>query len=194
MMKYCSNCATEIVWRIPEGDDRERAVCPECQSIFYDSPRVLVTTFLYCGEKLMWTQRGIEPYKGLWAFPGGYLERGETLQQAAVRELREETGIELPAEHMIPMSLGSVLAINQLYVVFRYDCREEIAAQCTHETQNWQWSDDHDAPWDKMAHPETEAQIRQIYQWLKSGEFSIRVGEVTDNGGRYCVYPLKVSS
>lgn len=190
-MKFCSNCGAKVRWQVPDGDNRERAVCSACESIFYDGPRVLVTTMLYCGDKLLWTQRGIDPCKGLWAFPGGFVERDETLQQAAVRELYEETRIVLPAVDMIPMSLGSVLTINQLYIVFRCECERLLPVQCTEETINWRWCTQQQAPWDAMAHPETQPQIRQLYQWIQTGEFAIRIGEVTLDGGRYQVHPLK---
>ena len=57
---------------------------------------VVVTAFVACGDKLLWVKRALEPQRGLWAIPGGFLEAGETLAQGAARELREEAGVVLP--------------------------------------------------------------------------------------------------
>ena len=189
-MKFCSECGAKVSWQIPPGDDRERAVCSRCGVVHYENPRVLVAVFLYHEKKMLWTKRGIEPGKGLWAFPQGFLEKGETLQQAAARELFEETHIELSPKDMIPMSLGSVLIMDQLYVVFRCPCDEEVPAELTPETEDWGWYSADDAPWDQMAFPETSPQLRQIYQWVSEGRFAVRVGEVTTEGGDYSVFPL----
>ena len=189
-MKFCSECGARVSWQVPAGDDRERAVCSNCGLVHYENPRVLVAAFLYHGHKLLWTKRGIEPNKGQWAFPSGFLERGETLQQAAVRELFEETRIERPPKTMIPMSLGSVLIMDQLYVVFRCPCDEEVPAELTYETEDWGWYGEDDAPWQHMAYPETVPQLRQVYEWVKEGRFAMRVGEVTPEGGDYSLFPL----
>lgn len=189
-MKFCSECGAKVSWQIPPGDDRERAVCSRCGVVHYENPRVLVAVFLYHEKKMLWTKRGIEPGKGLWAFPQGFLEKGETLQQAAARELFEETHIALSPKEMIPMSLGSVLIMDQLYVVFRCPCEEEVPAELTPETEDWGWYSADDAPWDQMAFPETTPQLSEIYRWVSEGRFAVRVGEVTEEGGDYSVFPL----
>ena len=189
-MKFCGECGATLSWQIPPGDDRERAVCSRCGVVHYENPRVLVAVFLYHGKKMLWTKRGIDPGKGLWAFPQGFLEKGETLQQAAARELFEETHIVRSPKDMIPMSLGSVLIMDQLYVVFRCPCDEEVPAELTPETEDWGWYSADDAPWKQMAFPETTPQLREIYQWVMEGRFAVRVGEVTREGGDYSVFPL----
>ncbi len=189
-MKYCFDCGSRLSLEIPSGDDRLRWVCQACSWIHYDNPRVLVAAFLYHNKKLLWTRRGTQPNKGLWAFPAGFLEMGETLQQAAARELFEETHIVKSPKEMIPMSLGSVVNIDQVYVVFRSPCQQERMVELTPETEGWGWYDEREAPWHEMAHPETEAQVRQVYHWVQAGRFGMRVGEVTSEGGDYSVFPM----
>ena len=174
-----------MVSGIPPGDTFTRWICQGCGWVHYQNPRVIVAACLHHGQKLLWTQRGTEPYRGKWGFPHGFLENGETLQQAASRELREETLIERAPEDMIPMSLASVLIMDQVYIAFRCDCEEEITGNLTPETLDWRWCAEHEAPWSDMAHPQVEPQVRQVYGWLKAGRFQMRVGEVTHAGSRY---------
>lgn len=189
-MKFCSECSARVRPEIPPGEDRQRFVCVGCGTIHYENPTVLVAAFLHHGESLLWTQRGIEPNKGRWAFPAGFLERGETLQQAATRELFEETHIKRSPTEMIPMSLASVLIMDQLYVVFRCACETQVSAERTPETSDWGWFTEDDAPWEAMAYPESAEQVHEVYGWLKQGRFGMRVGEVTEEGGDYSTFLL----
>lgn len=190
-MQYCSKCGSPLTIQQPPDDDKERDYCPSCDHYFYQNPSVLVATFLYCGEKLFWAKRGTPPFKSKWAFPAGFLEKNETLQQAAARELFEETLIKIEPKRLIPMSLGSVLAIDQLYIVFRCECDCELEGQLTSETEEWGWFSEEEAPWQEMAYPQTEPQVRQVYEWVKSGQFGIRVGEVTYEGGEYTTFDMR---
>ena len=61
----------------------------------------MVTVCLHDEESMLWVRRGIEPSKGLWAFPGGFLEKGETIERAAIRELYEETGIKISESDLV---------------------------------------------------------------------------------------------
>ena len=189
-MKFCTECGAGVEWAIPPGDNRTRAICQSCGKIHYDNPRVLVVAFLYHKQKLLWTKRGIEPFKGLWAFPSGFLEKGETLQQAVARENFEETHIQRSPTEMSPMSLASVMAMDQLWVAFRCRCDAEEPAELTVETADWGWYSEDEAPWQEMAYPESVVQVRQVYEWLHEGRFAVRVGEVTPQGGDYSTYPL----
>ena len=80
---------------------------------------VVVTCFVACGKRLLWVQRDLEPKRGDWAIPGGYLESGETLAEGAARELHEEAGILLPPEQLQLYMTGTITFINQVYVAFR---------------------------------------------------------------------------
>lgn len=190
-MQFCSHCGGSLTFKQPDDDDRERHYCPQCDTFHYQNQSVLVATFLYCGNKLFWAKRGTPPFQSKWAFPAGFLEQNETLQQAAARELKEETCIDIDPKTLIPMSLGSVLSINQLYIVFRRACEEELCAQITPETEEWGWFSEDEAPWDEMAYPQTEPQVRQVYQWVQAEQFGIRVGEVNNEGGDYTTFAMQ---
>ena len=90
-MKFCTQCGGSVSKKIPEDDNRERFVCEDCGFIHYQNPNAVVGTLPYCGDRVLLCKRAIEPRKGLWTLPAGFLEMGETLQEGALRETKEET-------------------------------------------------------------------------------------------------------
>ena len=94
MLNYCSRCGTELTFGAIEGEDRDRLGCASCGYIAYVNPRLVVTTIPVTDDgEIVLLRRGIEPGKGWWAQPGGFLEVDETVGEAAVRETLEETGL-----------------------------------------------------------------------------------------------------
>lgn len=98
-MKYCPNCASPIVWRLEAG--RERPSCPGCGFIHYDDPKLVAIAVIPVDGRIVLGRRTMNPGIGLWAFPGGYVNRGESLHRALVREVREETNLHVEAEHLL---------------------------------------------------------------------------------------------
>ena len=93
-LKFCSRCGSALVFGSIPGEDRERLACDSCGHIVYVNPRLVVTTFpITDAGEIVLIRRGIEPGKGAWAQPGGFLEVDETVHEAAIRETREETGL-----------------------------------------------------------------------------------------------------
>ncbi len=93
-IRHCSRCGAELRYGPIAGEDRDRGNCPACGHIAYVNPRLVVTALPVTDDgHLILIRRGIEPGLGYWAQPGGFLEIDETLNEAAVRETREETGL-----------------------------------------------------------------------------------------------------
>jgi ADP-ribose pyrophosphatase YjhB (NUDIX family) len=93
-LNFCSSCGTALRFGPIEGEDRDRLSCPGCGHIAYVNPRLVVTTLPVTDDgKLVLLRRGIDPGRGSWAQPGGFLEVDETVHQAAIRETFEETGL-----------------------------------------------------------------------------------------------------
>ena len=93
-LKHCTNCGASLTFGSIDGEDRDRLSCPECGHIAYVNPRLVVTTLPVTDDgELVLIRRGIEPGRGWWAQPGGFLEIDETVHEAAIRETLEETGL-----------------------------------------------------------------------------------------------------
>ena len=90
-MKYCNNCGEKVILEIPKGDNRERYCCPNCETIHYQNPKPTATLICVNKDKILLVKRAFEPAKGEWSLPGGFIELGETPEDAAKRELVEET-------------------------------------------------------------------------------------------------------
>jgi 8-oxo-dGTP diphosphatase len=89
--RYCPYCATPLVERVVYG--RTRPVCPACGFTQYPDPKVAVIAFVTQGERLLLIQRAVDPAKGKWSLPGGYMDAGELPAQALQRELLEEVSL-----------------------------------------------------------------------------------------------------
>ena len=89
-IKHCRVCGTEVNYRVPADDNRERAVCQACGEIHYVNPLNVVGTVPVWGEQVLLCRRNIEPRFGFWTLPAGFMENDETTAEAAARETAEE--------------------------------------------------------------------------------------------------------
>jgi ADP-ribose pyrophosphatase YjhB (NUDIX family) len=123
-MRFCSRCSSPNVERtIPFGDVGLRYVCRGCGFVHYERHSIVAGCVATLGERVLICQRNIEPGRGLWTIPAGYVERGETLAEAAVRETWEEAGT-----HPAKLSLFAIYnlpAFGEIYVIYRADLTSE---------------------------------------------------------------------
>lgn len=116
-MKFCSNCASPVVKRVPPGDSVPRWVCDACGEIHYQNPKLVVGAVPEWEGRLLLCRRAIEPRYGYWTLPAGFMENDETAGQAALRETLEEAGARI--ELLAPFSLISVPYVNQVHLFYR---------------------------------------------------------------------------
>lgn len=133
---------------VPEGDNRKRLVCPDCGYIAYQNPKIVAGALCLYEDRFLLCRRAIEPRKGFWTFPAGYLELNESTAEGAVREAREEANADIVIEGLI--GIFELPHISQLYVIHRatlakpeYSIGEETA-----EVVLFHWDD---IPWDELA-------------------------------------------
>ena len=91
--KYCPRCGTPVIQA--ERSGRERPVCPNCGWIYFADPKVAVAALITRGKKVLLVRRTVDPQRGLWALPAGYVDAGEDPASACERECQEETGLKV---------------------------------------------------------------------------------------------------
>ena len=103
--------------QVPEGDERERRVCTTCGFIDYVNPRIVVGAVAHAGNRILLCRRAIDPRKGYWTLPAGFMEQGESLEEGAHREAREEAQADLEIETLL--AVYSIPRISQVQVMYR---------------------------------------------------------------------------
>jgi ADP-ribose pyrophosphatase YjhB (NUDIX family) len=106
-----------FVRRIPEGEDRERLTCAECGFIAYENPKIVTGSVVEVEGRILLCRRAIEPRRGFWTIPAGYMELGETVEEAARREAMEEACADIALDGVL--ALYSIARIGQVQVLFR---------------------------------------------------------------------------
>jgi ADP-ribose pyrophosphatase YjhB (NUDIX family) len=107
----------DFVRKIPDGDNRERLICADCGHIAYDNPKVVVGSVVVADGSVLMCRRAIQPRRGYWTLPAGYLEHGETLEEGAAREAWEEAQAQIVLEGIL--GVFSISRIGQVQVIFR---------------------------------------------------------------------------
>ncbi len=100
--RFCPTCGGPLEARLLKAGEPSRLVCARCGFVFYLDPKVAVGTIISGSDgRLVLVRRAIDPGYGLWVFPGGYVDRGEELTAAAIREAREESGLEVRLDGLV---------------------------------------------------------------------------------------------
>ena len=99
---FCPTCGGNL-FLTPDGE-KDRPHCRSCRRFYYSNPAPAVCCFITQGERLLLAQRAVEPCRGEWSLPGGFVEVGETTEEALVREMREETSLEVGDLRLIGVS------------------------------------------------------------------------------------------
>ncbi len=181
-MKFCSTCGATVSLRIPDGDNRERFVCDDCQTIHYENPKIVAGCIPEWRGRILLCKRAIEPRYGLWTVPAGFMENGESTEQAAIRETWEEAGARVEITSLF--SIFSIPHISQVYMLFRgqlSDGRFEPG----HESLQCGLFDEEDIPWEKLAFPVVKNTLQQYYSDKRQNNgFPLHRGEITRHPGR----------
>src|SRR5829696_5941263 len=94
--RFCPVCGGALELRTLKAGEPERLVCTACGFVFYLDPKIAVGTIIADADgRIVLVRRAIEPGFGLWVFPGGYVDRGEVITSAALREAKEESGLDV---------------------------------------------------------------------------------------------------
>jgi len=103
--------------RTPNGDTHGRNVCDHCEYVAYENPKIVVGSVVRHEGKILLCRRAIEPRKGYWTIPAGYMELGETPQKGAMREAREEANADLSLSELL--AVYTVERLSQVQILYR---------------------------------------------------------------------------
>lgn len=155
--RFCPLCAASLVREAVPPDQREQAVCPRCRFIFFLNPKLVAGTIPERDGGILLTRRTINPGRGLWTFPGGFVDFGETVTDAALRETYEETGLTVEL-----IGLLNVYSYPGAPVIVVYRARVTGGAltPCA-ENDALEWMKPAQIPWADLAFPSTREALRE---------------------------------
>jgi ADP-ribose pyrophosphatase YjhB (NUDIX family) len=174
-MKFCGECGKSVSKRVPQGDNLPRFVCDSCQAIHYHNPKIVAGCIPEWKDRILLCRRAIEPKSGLWTYPAGFMEIGESTEEAARRETLEEAGAQVSITRL--HSVLSLPHIGQVYLTFigRLDAE---AFEAGAESLDVRLFERRDIPWDDIAFPVVEDALRRYVQDAAGGTFCLHVADV----------------
>ncbi len=174
-MKYCSACGKAVTQRIPAGDSRLRYVCDHCQTIHYQNPNIVAGVLPSHGSKVLLCRRAIEPRRGYWTLPAGFMENGETMEEAARRETVEEACARLG--EMSLYHLFDLPHINQVHVFYRAELAD-LDFDIGVESLEVRLFEEDEIPWDELAFRTIHVTLECYYRDRERQLYPVRTGSL----------------
>lgn len=180
--RYCAACGGSLEERQLAGEPRARLVCTACGTVAWRNPHVLVSTVVAAAGRVLLCRRAEPPAAGYWALPGGFMECGESLEEAAARETFEETGVRLAAADLRLHAVSTLPYISEVYVGFRIELAQQPALRCGPECTEVRFFAEDALPWGGLAYPEIENYLRMYFGERKAGAYSIHLSRLDPAG------------
>ncbi|MDB5985310.1 MAG: hydrolase [Nevskia sp.] len=166
-MKFCSTCGQSVELTTPAGDHLPRHVCSACGTVHYHNPKVIVGCVPEWEDgRVLMCKRAIEPRLGLWTFPAGFMEMGETSGEGAARETMEETGASVEIGDLF--AVINVPYVSQIYMLHR-GRMTSARHHPTPESSETVLMHEHEIPWDKIAFPTVYHGLKFFFEDRKRG-------------------------
>jgi ADP-ribose pyrophosphatase YjhB (NUDIX family) len=179
LIKHCRECGSPVVYRLPDdGDNRQRAVCTQCQTIHYENPLNVVGTVPFWGESgeyVLLCKRNIEPRRGKWTLPAGFMELGETTAQGAQRETDEEAGALIELGELF--TLMNVARVGQVHMYYRARLLN-THFNPGHETQEARLFTEATVPWDEIAFRTVRETLECYFSDRRLGQYGFHVRDI----------------
>ena len=175
-MKFCSYCgSSEVEQKVPDGDNRLRYCCLQCDAIFYENPKIVTGCIAQWQDKILLCKRAIQPRLGTWTLPAGFMENHETIQEAAARETYEEATAKISNLHLY--TIYNLPHISQVYIIFRGDVEDGTASPGA-ESMEVEFVAEQDIPWNDLAFPIIQESLELYFADRKQGKFNLHSGEI----------------
>lgn len=179
--KYCPFCGKKFDLFFLKNNEPPRQTCNECGFIDYQDPKLIVNSIIKFNDKIVVLKRAKEPESDKWTFPGGYVDRGETIESAAIRETMEECGISIRIEYLTGLySYPGKIKMVAIFVA-SYLSGELVAGDETLEVKLVSLEN---IPWDKLAFPSMVKALRDYR--TRSAQSS----QMMDMERPHIMYPL----
>ncbi len=165
-IKHCRACGGEVRYETPADDNRDRATCTVCTTIHYENPLNVVGTLPVWQDKVLLCRRNIEPRKGLWTLPAGFMELGETTVEGALRETIEEAGARVEMQGLY--TLIDVVRAGQVHLFYRARLlvTEFVPGPETIEARLF---GEAEIPWDELAFRTTRLTLDRYFEDRRAG-------------------------
>ena len=174
-MKYCTECASALELRVPEGDLLPRHVCPGCGLIHYQNPKLIVGCVAAWDQRILLCRRAIEPRLGLWTLPAGFMENGESTRQAACRETLEEACARVDIDALF--ALVNVRAVDQVNVFYRGRLLDTDFAPGSESLETRLFAEA-EIPWEELAFRSVTRCLEAYFADRRAGAFGVHDLEV----------------
>ena len=175
-MNFCSHCGKSVSLRIPEDDNRPRYVCDSCGNIHYQNPNIVAGCIPEWQGKILLCRRAIEPRYGLWTIPAGFMENGETIEQAAYRETEEEACARVDLNGLY--AIYNIPHVNQVYMIFRGQLTDGAFAPGT-ESLETSLFEEKQIPWGEIAFPVVGRTLKKFFLDRPKRHFATFIDTVT---------------
>ena len=170
-MNFCSHCGERVSLRVPEGDNRPRHVCDSCGRIHYQNPRIIAGCLPVYGDQVLLCRRAIEPRYGYWTLPAGFMENGESTEQAALRETLEEAQARVQLKQLY--TLTSIVHVNQVQLIYLAEL-ERPEFGISNETLESRLFSEDEIPWDQLAFTTIRNALRFYFADRRENHFPLR--------------------
>ena len=173
--RHCKRCGAPVEYRIPADDNRERATCTACGSVFYENPLNVVGTVPAWHDQVLLCRRNIEPRYGLWTLPAGFLELGESTEAGALRETDEEAGVRVELQGLF--TVLNVVRVGQVHLFYRARLLDTVFAPGP-ETIEARLFAESEVPWDELAFRTVRETLRHYFEDRRRGQFGLHCADI----------------
>ncbi len=175
-INHCTFCGNKVAFEIPEGDNRPRHLCRHCGQIQYQNPKIVTGCIPVWKDRILLCKRAIEPRLGYWTIPAGFMENGETIEQGAIRETREEA-----CAKVINLSLYqiyNVTSVSQIYMLFRAELDGPDQFGVGSESLEVKLVEEPWIPWDEIAFKVIHNTLKRFLKERGQGLFQFRIDTI----------------
>jgi len=158
-VRFCYRCGGSLAEKFLPEEGKSRPACSQCGLVIYLDPKVATGTIPQKDGKVVLLKRAIEPAKGRWTFPGGYMDRGEVVSEAAIRETKEEVHLDVKITSLL--NVYSYPGVEVIVVVY---LAEIVGGELEPgpEAQEVKFFSPEEIPWEELAFQSTRDALREL--------------------------------